>query len=121
MKSGTFSGTKINEITLPKSISYIGENVFMSCPFLKKITINSLHIDIDRNAFAGLRGPITIEVPEEYVGDIDSCRKTYIIDREGNAVPVEHELVRRQKEEGEKNSEGNFGRPERSLAAIVLI
>ncbi len=60
--------TKLEEITLPKSLDEIERYAFYGCKRLKKLTINAnAVVDIDAKAITGTSKKLIINVPNKFL------------------------------------------------------
>ena len=71
-----FHGTKLKEVSIPKSVSEIKEWAFMNCDSIQKITVEGIETKIVWPAITGRKDkkPITICAP------IDSKAKQYCLE-----------------------------------------
>ena len=59
-----FSHSGLTEITIPGSVRKIGEDAFMDCRALEKVTLSEGLVEIDKEAFCGCFKLSSIRVPE---------------------------------------------------------
>lgn len=81
-----FSGTKIEEIYLPKTVKKIGRYAFYNCKQLKKISFYNTMKDLGAGAFTGVHTVREIDV--SFIGDKKSCLREFLME-----LPEEQDIT----------------------------
>ena len=71
LRSGTFEACYVTSVTIPNSVTSIGDNAFRGCSGLTSVTIGNSVTSIEWSAFSGCSGLTSVTIPNSvtYIGE----------------------------------------------------
>lgn len=90
---GVFENTDFSEVTLPDSVSFIGEDAFLGCSKLTRITIPKHLVAIGSRAFDGCEALATDLVFPEGTQEIGDCAFRECLKIESVTFPLSIEII----------------------------